>query len=298
MPMTRTLARRAGGFSLVELPVVIAILGVLLGLLVSAIQVMRENAARTECQNNLKRIGQALHNCHDVHKRFPPGVGWFPGERAYGIVSFHLLPYLEQKNLYQQADGGGYLDALNNGVYARGVPVYVCPADPSVRADGTVLDLGGLTWGAGCYAGNAQVFDKVDRDGRLLGSDGRTRLADITDGTSSTILYAEKYARCTGPVWPEGGSLWAYAETLRPQPLHAGFALSWTLYSIGPDSRFQHQPLPDNCDPTLTATAHRGGMPVCMADGSVHVLAPTISGETWWALCTPRSGDIPGDDWQ
>jgi prepilin-type processing-associated H-X9-DG protein len=125
-----------------------------------------------------------------------------------------------------------------------------------------------------------------------------TRLSDIRDGTSATILYAEKYARCTSPAWPEGGSFWAYAETAPvAQPLHAGFALSWTPYSVGPDSRFQDRPRPDDCDPTLTATAHRGGMNVCLADGSVRVLAPSISGSTWWALCTPSSGDRPGDDW-
>src|SRR5262249_33696019 len=147
------------GYTLVELLVVIAIVGILVGLLLSAVQVVRAAAAQAQCENNLKQIGLALHNCHDTHKRFPPGVGWFPGFGAWGIASFHLLPYLEQKNLYDQARpaaNGSPYDAMNNGVYACGVPTYVCPFDPNVRADGTALDGNDMTWGAGCYAGNAQ----------------------------------------------------------------------------------------------------------------------------------------------
>jgi hypothetical protein len=89
-----------------------------------------------------------------------------------------------------------------------------------------------------------------------------------------------------------GGSLWAYAGTgVTAQPLYAGFAISWEPESIGPGSKFQVRPNPTNCDPTRTSTAHHG-MPVAMADGSVHVLSASINGDVWWALCTPDSGEV------
>jgi prepilin-type N-terminal cleavage/methylation domain-containing protein/prepilin-type processing-associated H-X9-DG protein len=288
------------GFTLIELLVVIAIIGTLIGLLLSAVQAVRESAARAQCQNNLKQIALATITCHDWHRRFPPGLGSFPGDnQPQAILFYHLLPYLEQRTLHDEGCIGGQYDPMINGVYARPVVLFVCPSDPSVGADGTVQDNVGTIWGASSYGGNAQVFCLVYPDGRLESPQYTARLTDIRDGTSNTILYAEKYARCTSESWPEGGCFWAYSTTgPSTQPLHAGFALSWTPYSIGPDSRFQDQPSPTACDPTLTATGHRGGMQAAFADGSVRSLAPSISGNTWWALCTPKAGDIPGDDWQ
>jgi hypothetical protein len=145
------------------------------------------------------------------------------------------------------------------------------------------------------------VFCKVDRFGVLQHFESGANLADFfRDGFSETILIAEKYARCTNQVYPDGGSFWAYAQSgSLAEPKHPGFAISWTSYSIGPQSKFQHRPSPflGNCDPTRAATAHHGGIQVCMADGSVRQIGPTVSGNTWWALCTPASGDVPGLDW-
>src|SRR5262249_27003733 len=215
---------------------------------------------------------------------------------------FHLLPFIEQEPLYKSAwnSAGNFFDANTNQVFATRISVFVCPADYSAGGS-LVTDSSGTMWGAGNYAGNAQVFCLVDPvTGRMINPEPYARIPQsFADGTSTTILFAEKYARCTNEGYPEGGSLWAYYVTgPTAKPLHPGFAISWNTYSVGPASVFQERPPPDDCDPTLAATPHIGGMQICFADGSVRALRRSISPTTWWALCTPASGDLPGEDWE
>ncbi len=319
---SRTAERR--GFTLVELLVVIAIIAVLVGLLLPAVQKVREAAARIKCSNNLKQIGLAAHNYHDTHGHFPPGIGYTPlaSRGVYGQGFFHLLPYLEQDNLYRSALGPVQLPTgpitiycpINNNVYSQPVPVFLCPSDPSVGPDGVVKVKGNnnnlYRWGASCYGGNSQVISRIPGDPQST-----TRLTDIKDGTSNTIHYAEKYARCSSSTSMslDGGSLWAYSvfrtvvlpppmdPTPTPRPFNPGFAIPVPVWpnAIGPKSKFQVQPTPflGNCDPTRAATAHAGGMLVCLADGSVRTLAPSMSGDTWWAAVTPSGGEVLGSDW-
>src|SRR5262249_16216028 len=188
-----TIPRR--GFTLVELLVVIAILAVLIGLLLPAVQKVREAANRAKCGNNLRQLGLAAHQHHEVHGRLPPGMGFTPLATGgvWGQGLFHLLPYLERENLYRRALGPVALATgpvtiycpINNNVYSQPVPVFLCPSDPSVGSGG-VVTVNGISWGASCYAGNSQVFSP--------GGDpqGKTTMHAITDGTSNTILYAEK----------------------------------------------------------------------------------------------------------
>lgn len=296
---------RMRGYTLIEVLVVIAILGILVGLLVPAVQSVRAAAARAACHNNLRQLGVASHAFHGTYRKLPPGIGWFPGPQyqgAVGIAFFHLLPFIEQGPLHKSAwnSAGGFFDAQVDQVFATRVALYVCPSDYSADAGGLVRDSGGTMWAAGNYAGNAQVFCRVDSvTGRMINPQHNARIPDsFSDGTSATILFAEKYARCTNEGYPEGGSLWAYYATGRmAKPLHPGFAISWNAYSVGPASVFQDRPRPDDCDPTLAATPHVGGMQICLADASVRTLTRAISPTTWWALCTPASGDLPGDDW-
>src|SRR5262249_18691876 len=125
-------------------------------------------------------------------------------------------------------------------------------------------------------------------------------------GTSNTVLYAEKTALCSSiSMALDGGNLWAYcASGVFPLPppmeppykrYHSSFAGG--PYATGPGSIFQVQPTPGNCDPTRASTAHAGGMMVCLADGSVRTLAPSLSGATWWAAVTPSGGEVLGPDW-
>jgi prepilin-type N-terminal cleavage/methylation domain-containing protein/prepilin-type processing-associated H-X9-DG protein len=302
--------KRRCGFTLIELLVVIAIIAVLIGLLLPAVQKVREAANRIACQNNLKQLGLATHNFHANFDRYPPGLGWFPGtpnSGARGILFFHLLPYLEEDNLYQSAWNGAFYEAHSHTIDAKPIKTFVCPSDPSAGSDGVVTDSRDYTWGAGCYAGNTQVFSTVDAKGNFIAPQGAARMpASFPNGTSNTLLYAEKYARCTNGAYPEGGSYWDYwgryatgGPWYQGPPLFPAFALSWNASSIGPPSRFQVQPSPylGNCDPTLASTAHAGGMNVCLADGSVRSLSFSISPATWWALCTPAGGKVISNDW-
>jgi prepilin-type N-terminal cleavage/methylation domain-containing protein len=314
--LSRIAQRR--GFTLLELLVVIAIIAVLIGLLLPAVQKVREAANRIKCSNNLKQIGLAAQNYHDSHQHLPPGIGYTPFATGsvWGQHFFHLLPYLEQENLYRSALGPVQLPTGritmyfpgNKNVYSQPLPIFLCPSDPSVGPGG-VVTVDGFSWGACSYAGNSQVFAGRGNP------QGKTRIADITDGTSNTILYAEKYAHCTSTSMPltggKGGNFWAYGASrdlnLPPpmnlpfKPYHAAFGI--TGYFGNPQgpagSRFQVQPTPflGNCDPTRASTAHAGGMLVCLADGSVRTLAPSMSGETWWAAVTPSGGEVLGSDW-
>ena len=322
--LPKTAPRRA--FTLIEVLVVIAIIAVLIGLLLPAVQKVREAAARIKCINNLKQLGLAAHNYHDSQGHLPPVIGYYPpASGTHGTCFFHLLPYLEQGALYENARGlvpfpapdGPTLAYYpgNKNVYSQPVKIFLCPSDPSVGPDG-VVTINGFPFGASSYAPNATVIS----DRFALTPQGKARIdTDIPDGTSNTILHAEKYARCTNttmaPKFQDGGTAWAYSGAApfpwQPPPMsppRAGFVPAFAIRTfaangapnaIGEGSIFQVQPTPflGNCDPTRASTPHSGGIQVGLADGSVRTLAPSMSGKTWWAAVTPAGGEVRGSDW-
>jgi prepilin-type N-terminal cleavage/methylation domain-containing protein len=317
---SRTNQRR--GFTLVELLVAIAIIGVLIAILLPAVQAAREAARRARCISNMRQLGLAAHQHHDTYGHLPPGIGYyFPGEsiRVFGTYQFHLLPFLEQGPLFHSSAGSAPFllpegpaevrYAGNDGVYSRPLLVLLCASDPSVGEG--VVKINFLPFGASSYAANAMVISERPAPG----PQGKTRLAEITDGTSSTILHAEKYARCSNtdmaPAFRDGGCAWAYSGVglfpwqpppMSPprvgfQPFFAirGFAASGAPNAIGEKSIFQVRRF-DNCDPTRAATAH-DAMVVGLVDGSVRTLSPSMSGATWWHAVTPEDNEVLGSDW-
>jgi prepilin-type N-terminal cleavage/methylation domain-containing protein len=334
--------RVRGAFTLIELLVVIAIIAVLIALILPAVQMAREAAARAQCANNMKQLGLAAHNCNDTLGRLPPAQGWFPASApasgsGWGGVFFHLLPYLEQNNLYKSAVVRGpnpmgenpgpnqpyYSSAAGVGgpsfVGATSLKGYVCPSDPSVPG-GTYPDqFFNYQWAASSYAGNFLVFGVPQYPILFNNSTGwvswqgaaRIGQASFPDGTSNTILFAERYAVCVSAAKPLTGQAnlwdwWLPQSSATGAYLNGGLGHHYFPYfavptnngsPMGPVSLFQVQPPLNNCDASRANTAHPGGMQVVLADGSVRSLSPGMSGTTWWAAVTPAGNDLLGNDW-
>jgi prepilin-type N-terminal cleavage/methylation domain-containing protein len=326
----------ARGFTLVELLVVIAIIGLLVALLLPAIQAAREAARRAQCSNNMRQLGLAAHHYHDTYNHFPPGIGYYDPQNSsankdFGTWLFYLLRYLEERSLFDHSMGSvpfpegpklGHYPG-NNGVYSQPVRTFLCPSDASVESNGvvTIEDVGARrrrtreVFGATCYVPNALVSATstfVNNEPIATNPQARTRLKQITDGSSHTILHAEKYAHCTNsdmdPAFRDGGGAWAYCTSplfkwlpppmqMPPKGFQPGFAIPILKLRnapnvIGPASRFQIQPPEGRCDPTRASTAH-SGMVTGLADGSVQTLTAEMSGDAWWAAVTPNEGDMP-----
>jgi prepilin-type N-terminal cleavage/methylation domain-containing protein/prepilin-type processing-associated H-X9-DG protein len=278
--------RRWRGFTLIELLVVIAIIAVLIGLLLPAVQKVREAAARIQCSNNLKQISLATINCADNHAGMLPGAnGLYPNPRqspnnSYATVLFQILPYLEHANEYNSTLQPSDQTGQNNGfpTYCpywnylnANIKTYVCPSDPTIgTANG---------WGAGpgSYGVNQQVMPFFWH--------GYNRYpAAIQDGTSNTIFFADKQAACNNP-WYETGISFA--------------AQDWT--PMGPGWYFAMAPKPiGNCNYPLSQQPiswHTGGINVGLGDGSVRNVSQGVTLTTWIYALTPAGGEVLGPDW-
>jgi prepilin-type N-terminal cleavage/methylation domain-containing protein len=222
------LGRGRSAFTLIELLVVIAIIAILIGLLLPAVQKIREAAARMQCSNNLHQLALAVHNYHSSNETMPPWALGTPNQVASS--HFLLLPYIEQDNLYKQANGFSW------NVRTAAVKTFVCPTDPT-QSDGVFTSQAvnypfnasaplristpqGVPFGAATYALNAQVAGASLVSGHPVR--GSTKLTSITDGTSNTVLFAERYAWCAGPEYPSAAT-----------PHLASGSVTWSIWSRG-----------------------------------------------------------------
>jgi prepilin-type N-terminal cleavage/methylation domain-containing protein len=319
-------ARNRGAFTLIELLVVIAVIAVLVGMLLPAVQKVREAAARIQSTNNLKQIGLAIMNYHDTIGHFPPAwvdwdADWNPQYyNNCGSTHYYILPYIEQTALANISDGYGDFYFWN--VYhdpGYGVKTYVNPSDPTCPPGGIYNDMTPDPWnppavygpyGVTGYAANFVSLGYFINDGTVTGfSEYRImHIRDVTDGLSNTIFMAEKTTVCTNPNYSDpnsgnyfnGGTtpvdvnyynIWAYGRTPWPE-WNPVFAYQVT----GPASKFQVAPITSGlnatCDPRFAAAPRSAGILTGMGDGSVRLLAADISPNTWWALCTPDQGEV------
>jgi prepilin-type N-terminal cleavage/methylation domain-containing protein len=264
--------RRTSAFTLIELLVVIAIIAVLIGLLLPAIQKVRDAAARTKCANNQKQLALAVHNyAYANNDEFPPFMK--STTPAAGTWCFFLLPYIEQEPLYRM----GLLAGTSwFSFQLRGTKVitFQCPTD--ISAPTSLCPHG---WALTNYAPNYQLFAGIAGGGIAK---SKYKIGSVPDGTTQVIMIAERYM-----LPGSGESCWA-----NPAPGIFGDQFAWSSTSV-PQFGVPHT----QADWLRPNTPHVGGAMVSLTDGSIRTIASSISQPTWWNACLPADGAVLGPDW-
>lgn len=326
-----TLAKRyVRGFTLVELLVVIAIIGILVALLLPAVQAAREAARRMSCSNNLKQIGLALHNYHDTSGSFPPGAIHPRGvtSKSWSIHA-RLLPFLEQENLQDLVDWSLPYSAQGEVTQTR-VETYFCPSDPGdrERPDGAITHYP-LTYGVNM--GTWFVFNPNSQSGGngLVYPNSKTRFRDVIDGTSTTLAFAE--VKAWSPYLRDGGNPGisyapipaadsvsslggnfkvdsGHTEWVDGRVHQTGFTGTFTpntlvTHSTGSDTYdvdFNSSREGDTTNQltygaVTSRSYHPGGVQVALTDGSARFVSEDIDITTWRALTTRAGSEVVGD---
>jgi prepilin-type N-terminal cleavage/methylation domain-containing protein/prepilin-type processing-associated H-X9-DG protein len=314
---------RRHGFTLIELLVVIAIIAILIGLLVPAVQKVREAAARIQCSNNLHQLAVAAHNHHDTFQRLPAGVNipvstqsgaLFPTNIMYTsgklsqppvpgqFISWMeaLLPFVEQDNLYKSLNLTQREFANCNGPNSPGATVvktYLCPSDLLPPGNVTTYTSGGNTYyfGMNSYGANGGTYPwyldypAYSTDG-VFWINSSVRLTDITDGTSNTFFFGERFHK--DPNWQGISTLggWAWANYSAPQDYILGTRVP-VNYMVPPGS--SGFAVTDRRTSAF-GSGHTTGANFSMADGSVRFFADasTSSLPMLQALSTRQGGEV------
>jgi prepilin-type N-terminal cleavage/methylation domain-containing protein/prepilin-type processing-associated H-X9-DG protein len=313
--------RTRRGFTLIELLVVIAIIGVLISLLLPAVQKVRETAARIQCKNNLKQIGLALHCYHDRMNGLPPAYfsNLLPGTQpsdpdgdctwnetgpGWGWGTF-LLNDLEQNNLYRQIRFDlDIKDPTNADARTMTLKVYICPSEPhpnpfmTVDANGNPL----VMVAHGSYIGmngapNGVTSDAFDNNGAFL-RNTRLQMKDITDGLSNTLFIGERCTNMSNTTWV-GAVQGSVVPDLRykdtPDQMANAEGDAALVLAHGSTTHLPNNPVVTDAD--ATASFHTNGVSFLFGDGSVQSINSGIDPNVYQALCTRNGGEPNAGDW-
>jgi prepilin-type N-terminal cleavage/methylation domain-containing protein len=320
------MSRPRSAFTLIELLVVIAIIATLMGLLLPAVQKVRESANRMKCQNNLKQIGLALHNYHNDHQMLPPS-GTYPN--AFSIHAL-LLPYIEQDNVYYTINFNVSVNDHSND-FARGtvVPTFLCPSDPyhanvpsgwagnNYRVNEGTIPLNGYK-----DSDPHHVNDLMPPPNGPFFINSVFTLADITDGTSHTAAFSEHktgdfsnaittpdsdtYQPGTYPADADqamqqcdaidlGNLAYQGNSNVGAPWIHSSHSITRYWHIMPPNGRSCM--FPPQRIATTANSGHVGGVNVLLMDGSLRFVPNAISLVTWRALGTRSGGEVLGEDY-
>ena len=323
------------GFTLVELLVVIAIIGILIGMLLPAVQSVREAARRTQCLNNMRQLGLSLHNYESAHRAFPPSRLEPDNQRiptdqtanSQAVSAFQswttlLLPFIEQGNLSDSFDfNAPWFDSSSSGninVIGTRLPIYKCPSSPNADAIDQYHCFGAA---AGDYGSINEVKRKVFTDvlgrpdpglaGRtgLLSKFEKNPIAAVLDGTSNTLYVAECAGQpevyiASGRMTSEDFAIYGddkvvdFNGSFVPED-GTGWADPDCGFSInGASSNGLEKSGPRMINAINVSEAysfHQGGANFAMADGSTHFISDTIDAQTFVSSCTRAGGEVVGD---
>jgi prepilin-type N-terminal cleavage/methylation domain-containing protein len=327
-------ARQRHGFTLVELLVVIAIIAILIGLLLPAVQKVRDAAARAQSQNNLKQMGLAVNNLAGTYQgSLPPSLGVFPqaSTNAFGTAGsffgsffLHILPYIEQQSLYSTTtttgNGGGPLTSPSSTPVTVAVKTYVAPGDPTNVS---------CTPGLISYYSNFVVFGNGGNSTGTSNPLGNTCVLpqSFVDGTSNTIILTEGFAqayKCNGSSIGTTVTLryWSDIKGGGGQSFDNGSSYGsfggQTYFTFGADtptgnppvygstaaslpacatSTFQVNVTPANAILNVPQGYSTGAMMVGLADGSARAVSSGMSSTTFYYATTPQGKEVLGSDW-
>ena len=275
------------GFTLIELLVVIAIIAILIGLLLPAVQKVREAAARMSCSNNLSQLGKAFHNYASANQdKLPHHNTYYGGQVGWAPLLYTILPFIEQDNVYRKSFGSGA--GWGNSNHNTVIKSYLCPSDYS-HSNGKYTN---VDWAITSYVDNYYMFGSSlttpPAGGYTSGS--KYTIGNIPDGSSNTVGMVERFAVLSAYGW---AALWAHPS----DQAHWGWNQWSTTYGVWGTYLPQWGTRANQAHPYYPSSGHSTTVQVMLMDGSVRGVSSGVSQTSWSYAVTPDDGQVLPGNW-